>query len=323
MTVEAKEISVAERALPWERIQTTFPEGTKFQEAIEQMDLNYEVEPRPLWAAGTGPQGGLGLVERHMATVRKDTNTVLGVVGNRYQIVQNKEAFAFLTDIVDSGDIVPLGAGYWKGGARPWVQARLPQDIVIDKVEDERIIPFIFAGTSHDGSMPVTISLTGIRIICKNTYSANVHAPRRFQIRHLSSVSGRIEEARRVLGISFRYFEEYKSFMNQLAGVKLVDEQFRKIVDKLLPLVHNGTDLQNENVAKKRAELLGLYLNSPTVPRGTKYGGLQAITEWYDHVKNGQRFKGTRAADERKSSELLLGDAINFKDRAVELLLAR
>jgi len=305
------------RALPWENIQTSFPEGTKFRDAIEQMNLNYEVEFRPIVVEGVGP------IERHRATVRTDTNGFLGIVGGRYNIVQNRDAFSFMEAIVDSGDMVPLGGGHWKGGARPWIQARLPEDIIVagDTV-NERIVPFIFAGTSHDGSIPVTISLTGIRVICKNTYAANVGAPRRFQVRHTASYDAKVNEARRVLGISFSYFAEYGEFLNGLAQETFVDDDFRALVNALFPLAAKGsTDLQKENIAKKRAALLGVYLNSPTVPRGTKYGALQAVTEWYDHVKNGQRKRGTREAAELKSTDILLGEGVDFKDRAVALLV--
>lgn len=310
------------RESPWTKIVNTFPEGTKFKEAMTLSDLDFEVGFAPLYA----DVGGFEPVPDRRATYRKDTQKVLGIVGNRYNIVQNKDALGFLADIVDSGDIVPLGGGYWKGGARPWIQARLPQDIKVAGVASETLIPFIFAATGHDGGLQVTIALSAIRVICQNTYAANLHSPRRFQIRHLDSVTGRVGEARRTLGISFNYFDEYGQMMNQLAQAKITDDKFAAIVNSLFPLPPSTAgEQERENVAKKRNEMLGIYLNSATVApvRGSQYGALQAVTEWFDHVKNGQRKKGTREAIERKSEEILLGSGVEFKDKAMALILAK
>ena len=309
MTSEA----TTERVLPWQKITNEFPEGASFNEAIEQVGLDYEVQFRDLMTTDGKAVG------RWRATVRTDTEDVLGIVGSRYTIVQNKDAFGFLKDIVDSGDIRPIGAGYWRLGARPWIQARLPEDIVVN---GDREIPFIFGATSHDGGLPVTVSLSAIRVVCQNTYAANLSAPRRFQVRHLASVDGRIGEARRVLDISFAYFKEYAEAMNELAALNMSEDQFKHFVWKLFPIHEKASDEQKENIQKRRAGLLGVYLNSPTVPRGTKYGALQAVTEWYDHVKNGQRKKGTREAIERKSEDILMGEGVSFKDKAVELIRA-
>lgn len=318
----ATELATAPRTLPWDSIRHDFAEGIKFQDAIEQVGLNYEVEFRGVSIEGVGP------AEHHRATVRTDTNAVLGIVGGRYQIVQNRDAFSFMQEIVDSGELQTIGAGWWKNGARPWMQARLPKDIVVGGTDV--LIPFIFIATSHDGSTPVTTSLSAIRVICQNTYAANLHSPRRFQIRHLASIDGRITEARRVLGLSFSYFDEYAEAMNRLSEVKMVDEQFKDVVNALFPLpalrlgkTDDDADSARSTVAAKRAQLLGIYLNSPTVPRGTQYGALQAVTEWYDHYKNGQRNKGTRVAVERKSEDILMGDGVLWKDKAMALIAAK
>ncbi len=303
------------RELPWTKLQTGFPQGVKFREAIEQMGLDYQVEFKSLYV------DGVGIAPDHRATVRTDLNRVLGIVGSRYSIIQNKDAFGFLENVMDSRELIPLGAGWWKGGARPWVQARFPNDILVAGVPGETITPFVFIGTSHDGSIPMTTALTGIRVVCENTYAANVSAPRRFTIRHTGDRVHSVEEARRVLDISFAYFKEYGDFMNELAQQNFSDEQFVAMVNTLFPMPAKATDMQRDNIGKKRAALLATYWNSPRVPRGTKYGALQAVTEYYDHVKNGGRKRDTREAAELKSRDILLGDGVTFKDRAVGLLV--
>lgn len=313
----ALEVPTKTYTAPWDKITHKFPEGAKFKDALQHAGLDYEVEFRDLHV------DGVGLISSHRATVRTDTEPagMLGIVGPRYEIVQNAQALGFLADIVDSGDIELLGGGYWKGGARPWIQARLPQDILVAGDPNERLTPFIFSATGHDGGLQVTVALSAIRVICQNTYAANLKAPRRFAIRHTSSVALKSEEARRALGISFNYFAEFGDLMSELAQDKFTDSQFEQVANALFPLPGSkSTEHEREEVAVKRAQLLGIYLNSPTVPRGNQYGALQAVTEWYDHVKNGQRKAGSLAAIERKTEDILLGDGVKFKDRAMALI---
>jgi hypothetical protein len=55
---------------------------------------------------------------RHVANVRSDTGAVLGVVGDGYEPLQNRTAFAFCDEITDSGRAHWVGAGETRGGAR-------------------------------------------------------------------------------------------------------------------------------------------------------------------------------------------------------------
>jgi phage/plasmid-like protein (TIGR03299 family) len=302
------------RVAPWRNLVTDIPEGMKLREAIEQTDLAYEVGFSKLRM-----DNGVYVPDKR-ATIRTDNEQYLGTVGDRYTIIQNKDAFAFLENIVDSGEVKPLGAGYFKGGARPWLQARLPDDIVI---AGDKHIPFIFCGTSHDGGLPLIIALSTIRVVCENTYAMNCKSPRKFIVRHLASASFRVAEARRVLELSYKYFEEYTVGAEQLASQPITDEAFREVVESLfrMPDPNHSTELERENVAKKRAQLMRVYTDSPLVPRGNKYGAMQAVTEWADHVKNGAK-GDPRARAERKTEWVLLGDGIEFKDRAEQFIQA-
>jgi phage/plasmid-like protein (TIGR03299 family) len=319
MTLE----TVTPREAPWQKLLHEFPEGTKFGEALTLAGLDYKVEFRDLYTQD--PEFGLRGVTIARATARTDTGQVLGVVGSLYKIVQNKDALGFLADIADTNEIKIMGGGYFRGGARPWIQARLPEDILIAGDPNEAIAPYIFGATGHDGGLQVTVALTPVRVICQNTYAAALKSVRRFTIRHLSSVDGRVSDARKTLGMSFSYFKDYAEAMNQLVQKPMVEDVFRDVVNRLFPLPpDSASDEQKENVQKQRAALLGVYLNSPTVAnvRGTEYGALQAITEWYDHVKNGQRKRGTPGAVERKAWDILLGDGVLWKDKAMALVTA-
>jgi hypothetical protein len=78
-------------------------------EAIKFAGLDYEVIKSPLYTQGRSMTiGNAGEimdgeeidVPNFYATMRTDNNTVLGVVGKDYEIVQNTDAFTFFDSIV-------------------------------------------------------------------------------------------------------------------------------------------------------------------------------------------------------------------------------
>lgn len=69
-----------------------------------------------------------GAIPGFYATVRRDTQDVLGIVGERYRIVQNWEAFAFVDQLLGSAMHFETAGGV-HGGRRVWVLATLPEHV--------------------------------------------------------------------------------------------------------------------------------------------------------------------------------------------------
>ncbi len=78
--------------VPWHRLGTKLDQPATAREAIEAAGLDYRVDLKSLKTTDGNE------VRNRKATVRSDTNDVLGVVGNGYVPVQNFEAFGFKVD---------------------------------------------------------------------------------------------------------------------------------------------------------------------------------------------------------------------------------
>ncbi|SDI53775.1 hypothetical protein SAMN05421846_10965 [Chryseobacterium taeanense] len=98
---------------PWHNLGQIIEEHPTSKEAIKFAGLDYQVEKSPLFTKVSGiieNNSGIEIiyselkVPNYFANIRTDNNTVLGVVGKDYQIVQNREAFSFLDSIVGGGD---------------------------------------------------------------------------------------------------------------------------------------------------------------------------------------------------------------------------
>ncbi len=84
---------VSESTPTWKNIKdgVSFLKSATAEEALKFANLNFEVVKMPLQT-----QDSNLFVPDHFATVRTDNNSVLGVVGKDYKVIQNNEAFSFL-----------------------------------------------------------------------------------------------------------------------------------------------------------------------------------------------------------------------------------
>src|SRR5262249_10013894 len=101
--------------VPWHHLGTKLDQPATAGEAIAAAGLNYLVELRLLKTV-EGDE-----VPTRKATVRTDTNEVLGVVGNGYVPVQNFQAFGFLDAIVAGGGLRYHTAGALGKGEKIWM----------------------------------------------------------------------------------------------------------------------------------------------------------------------------------------------------------
>ena len=149
-------------------------------EAIEHAGLNYQVQKAGLNAANLSSQnaGQNAPVPNFYATMRTDNGAVLGVVGEDYQIVQNRDAFTFFDSIVGGDGIMYETAGALGKGERIFITAKLL--VYIKFGNNELIEKYLFLTTSHDGSGSITVAFTPVRIVCANTM---VNLPRNSMVK--------------------------------------------------------------------------------------------------------------------------------------------
>jgi hypothetical protein len=96
--------------LPWDKLDAP----ATAEEAIVAAGLDYEVKLTAMQTEGGTP------VSNRKAVVRTDTNDVLGIVGNGYVPVQNRQSFGFLDAVVAEGGLrYQHGRGLRQGRTHP------------------------------------------------------------------------------------------------------------------------------------------------------------------------------------------------------------
>ena len=105
------------------------------------------------------------MIEGYKANVRNTDQNVLGIVTDRYKVVQNDEAFKFTDDLLGAG-VRYETAGSLQDGKRIWLLAKLPQEYIIG---GEQISPYLVFTNTHDGSGAIKVAVTPVRVVCSNT----------------------------------------------------------------------------------------------------------------------------------------------------------
>lgn len=319
----------------WHNLGQIVEEYPTSEEAIKFAGLDYEVEKSPLFTKGTGlveSQDGLKVsdselkVPNYFANIRTDNNTVLGVVGKDYHIVQNREAFSFFDSIVGGGNgILYETAGALGNGERIFITAKLPDYIRVGN-GDDITEKYIFLTTSHDGSGSITAAFTPIRIVCQNTLNASLrNMSNVVRIRHTSGAKQRLEDANKVMGLANKLSTQLEETFNYWAKIKIGDAEMKKLIQlALCPNKETLNHLQKGNaeelstVFKNTVEDAFAYAmmsdaQQMETTKGTLFGAYNAVTGFYQNVK-------TYKDDEAKLQSIVMGGTAQMKSqKAFEL----
>ena len=99
------------REKPWHGLGTIVSEAPDSQKALELAGLDWNVIQKDIITAD-----GSSVIPGFKANVRDRDNSVLGIVTDRYKVVQNSEAFAFTDELLGEG-VRYETAGSLQGGS--------------------------------------------------------------------------------------------------------------------------------------------------------------------------------------------------------------
>lgn len=266
------------REKPWHGLGTRVEEAPTSADALRLAGLDWEVLQEPIFTeAGDAISG-------YKVNVRDRDRKVLGVVSDRYKIIQNREAFAFTDTLLGSG-VRYETAGSLQEGKRVWLLARLPREYII---AGERISPYLVFSNSHDGSGAVRVALTPIRVVCNNTLNLALEkASRSWSMIHTGNISDKMQEAKATLFMAETYMDSLGKEFENLRRQKITDSQLKEYVSQLLPLEKDATTIQEKNTLKLREDMLNRYHNAPDL-RGVEnnaYRFINAVSDFATHAK--------------------------------------
>ena len=156
------------REKPWHGLGTMVAEAPASADALIWAGLDWQVLQKNVQTEDGGWIAG------YKANVRSTDGRVLGIVSDRYKVVQNQDAFQFTDELLGEG-VTYETAGSLQMGRKVWMLARMPQRYII---AGDEIAPYLVIMNSHDGSSGVKVAMTPIRVVCQNTLNLALNSAR-------------------------------------------------------------------------------------------------------------------------------------------------
>lgn len=293
------EVFVAERPA-WHRKGIVGKVATA-AECIEKAHLDWTVSKKPIFA--NAPSGGgyeRFTLTDNFVVVRDDLwNTserrYFGVVGNKYEPLQNTEAFEFFDSVVGEGRACYHAAGALFDGRRVWVLVKLPQDVVV--IGDDVVEQYLAITNSHDGTSSVQIYFTPVRIVCWNTLCMSLgNAKREMRVRHTAGIRDRMQVAAKIMGIVGQQSAEMGVVFTAMTRVQLTGQTLKDYYHSLWPEPKPKKD-EEEVTSRTRGThdrrmwtLTKIFEESSAIAkvagaRGTLWGAYNAVTDFVDHYQ--------------------------------------
>jgi phage/plasmid-like protein (TIGR03299 family) len=303
--------------LPWHRLGTALDEADLYdwQSTARKAGLDWEAERVPLVTADTKEQ-----VAR-FAVRRKTDGRILGTVGPRYTLLQNKDAFQWFQPFLDAQEAALHTAGSLVQGSRIWVLAKLNRDPLLIAEGDE-VEKFVLLSHSHDGSLAVRVGFTPVRVVCANTLAMahGADASKLIRIRHSRSVHQNLENIREVMNLANQEFEATAEQYRLLARKDINQADLDKYVRRVFKIEAAGEEsTRMKNILEQIAGLAegGVGNNIPSI-RGSYWAAYNGVTEYLTHQQG--------RSESNRLNSLWFGQNANINrhalDTAVEMAMS-
>ena len=299
------------RTKPWHGLGVQVQEAPESKDALRLAGLDWKVYQREVYT-----DSGIK-IEGYRANVRNTDNKVLGVVTERYKIVQNEEAFSFTDALLGEG-VRYETAGSLQEGKKVWLLARLPKEYIIS---GEQISPYLVFSNSHDGSAAVRVAVTPIRVVCNNTLNLALStAKRSWAMVHTGNIKGKIHEAQETLFMAETYMGKLGKEIEELKRQRITERQVKEYIEILLPLEKTTSLTAAKNVKKLRDDLRARYYDAPDlqdVGGNNAYRFINAVSDFATHNEPPRR-----TANYKENLFMRTMDGNPMIDRAYQIVKA-
>ena len=303
------------REKPWhyeltKDVTKLIQEAPTSKDALHYAGLDWEVLQTPVFMED------LTEIPNYKANVRSTDKSVLGIVTNKYKVVQNTEAFEFTDAIVgetENGVVTYETAGSLCGGRKIWLLAKMP----VQKVLDDDVEPYMFFSNSHDGSGAIKVGMTPIRIVCNNTLNmALAGAKRSWSTKHVGDMKSKLEEAKMCLSMADKYMQNLDIEADRLANAKLYKEQIDEILEEMFPITETDGERKKNNVKELKDQFYMCYVQ-PDIAQyiNTAWGAINSMS---DLVTHSTPKRNTANYNENRWGKIMDGHAMI--DQFVELV---
>lgn len=269
---------------PWHGLGNVLQDNPTVAEAMVAAGLDWEVGLKDLVTAGDN------IPVNARATYRKDNNTILGVVGPRYNPLQNQDSLNWFQPFIDAGECSLHTAGSLHNGQKMWALAQLNRDNSTI-VKNDEVCKFILLSNSHDGTTSIRVGYTPIRVVCANTMAmahSKTSGSKLIRIRHTRSSKTNLDNVRDIMDNINAEFEATAEQFRFLASKSFNQKDVTKFVKVMLE-VDKTLDADLKTRTKNTIDEIMALIEGPKQSmegvRGTWWAAYNGYNEYlnYNH----------------------------------------
>jgi len=283
-------------------------EAMTASECLIKHNLNWKVVKSDVYVDGK-KQSNM------VAIKREGADQAFQIASERYEPVQNSEAFRFFDEITATGQAKYVSAGQYRNGGVVWLRAKLPCDFEV--LPGDGLKTYLKIVNSHDGSHRLMIYPEVYRQVCTNGMHALVKEyAKSVSVKHTENAGHRfVFNAKKVLADEIAYFERFSEACRKMAS----KEMDRLAIDSFLYELfeqEKGAEIETKTL-NQMSTIKALSLRSGTgldIPgvRGTAWAVYNGVTEFID------RYKPTKGDNREYSADF--GSGADMREKAFALL---
>ena len=280
-----------DRTTTWHAVGKDVQECKNMEQVLRKSGLDYTVTKAPVY---NFDGVDYNRISNRFITTRDNDGHTYDVVSDKFEVIQNWEAFDFVNYIGE--DIQFEKAGETANGM-VYVIAKLPEVNILG----DAFVPHVIFRNGFSGKVKITAAITPLRLVCQNQFNfAFKHADNTITIRHVQNAQSKLEEAKETLRLSADYMQELTKTAEHFAAIPMNSDRIHRVMDILFPMPE-GVEMN----AFKRATLenarerfmIAHEAKDNANFRDTAWGLVNAYTDYMTHkepakTKAGYNYEG-------------------------------
>lgn len=261
---------------PWHGLGKRVPADLSPQQMLEAAGLNWSVSRQPLFYGENVRAGD------KMALVRDSDGKFLDIVSDKWNPLQNEEAFDFFNEFCIAGDMEMHTAGSLKNGQIVWGLAKVKDSF--DLFGGDQVDNYLLFTNPHKFGKAIDIRMTPIRVVCNNTLTLSLNSDSLNQI----ALNHRKEFDKayvlETMGAAKEQMEKYKEMAKFLGGKRFTTDNVIEYFNNVFPKTSKG-ETDKKFKSRNAEEAFAVLETQPGAEfaEGSWWQAFNAVTYLVDH----------------------------------------
>ena len=267
--------------VPWHGLGTKVPADLSPAQMLDKAGLNWTVEKTPAFANIGGKDVSVGW----SALTRSSDNSILSVVSNDWNPVQNAEAFEFFDEYCRVGDMEMHTAGSLRDGQIVWGLAKVKDSF--DLFKGDQVDSYLLFTNPHKFGQCIDVRFTPIRVVCNNTLTLSLSQKSDRVVKKNHRTEFNAAEVKQTLGIATEKLAKYKEMAAFLGSKRYTEETAKQYFNTVFPVIAYNKEKgpQRKDLSKSATRALEVLDTQPGArfAEGSWWQAFNAVTYLTDH----------------------------------------